>query len=109
MDQRTSARPPAAWGRQTCAFHPPPPVRSEEHTSELQSLTNLVCRLLLEKKNRAHSPRGFLAPHPDAQSRRTHSGSPTFHSHGSQNWRLREHHLRHTSRTQRDQDAQAGL
>src|SRR5262249_57573334 len=32
----------------------PPPmsqrVRSEEHTSELQSLTNVVCRLLLEKK-----------------------------------------------------------
>src|SRR5438046_4052511 len=26
-------------------------VRSEEHTSELQALTNLVCRLLLEKKN----------------------------------------------------------
>src|SRR5262249_56982094 len=26
------------------------PPRSEEHTSELQSLTNLVCRLLLEKK-----------------------------------------------------------
>src|SRR5438046_6936194 len=25
------------------------PIRSEEHTSELQSLTNLVCRLLLEK------------------------------------------------------------
>ena len=25
--------------------------RSEEHTSELQSLVNLVCRLLLEKKN----------------------------------------------------------
>src|SRR5262249_62035297 len=31
--------------------------RSEEHTSELQSLTNLVCRLLLEKKKmiEAHS------------------------------------------------------
>src|SRR2546427_9576841 len=27
------------------------PVRSEEHTSELQSQSNLVCRLLLEKKN----------------------------------------------------------
>src|SRR2546426_4325503 len=27
------------------------PVRSEEHTSELQSPCNLVCRLLLEKKN----------------------------------------------------------
>src|SRR5437016_11197916 len=29
-----------------------PGDRSEEHTSELQSLTNLVCRLLLEKKNK---------------------------------------------------------
>src|SRR5262249_58968489 len=28
--------------------------RSEEHTSELQSLTNLVCRLLLDKKNIHH-------------------------------------------------------
>src|SRR5258708_30830128 len=29
-----------------------PPVRSEEHTSELQSPDHLVCRLLLEKKKR---------------------------------------------------------
>src|SRR2546425_4525489 len=29
--------------------------RSEEHTSELQSLAYLVCRLLLEKKKRKHS------------------------------------------------------
>src|SRR5438132_6571205 len=29
---------------------PPPPERSEEHTSELQSHSDLVCRLLLEKK-----------------------------------------------------------
>src|SRR5256886_5693449 len=29
-----------------------PAPRSEEHTSELQSQSNLVCRLLLEKKNR---------------------------------------------------------
>src|SRR5690606_41057811 len=28
--------------------------RSEEHTSELQSRENLVCRLLLEKKNKKH-------------------------------------------------------
>src|SRR5205807_6884147 len=28
-----------------------PVIRSEEHTSELQSPCNLVCRLLLEKKN----------------------------------------------------------
>src|SRR5258708_2110955 len=33
-------------GVQTCAL----PIRSEEHTSELQSHLNLVCRLLLEKK-----------------------------------------------------------
>src|SRR5258706_9606711 len=30
-----------------------PAPRSEEHTSELQSLTNLVCRLLLEKKKKS--------------------------------------------------------
>src|SRR5688572_31017011 len=32
----------------------PPAVRSEEHTSELQSQSNLVCRLLLEKKKLTH-------------------------------------------------------
>src|SRR5256885_8688155 len=31
-------------------------IRSEEHTSELQSPCNLVCRLLLEKKNRCTTP-----------------------------------------------------
>src|SRR5439155_19977009 len=30
----------------------PPPTRSEEHTSELQSRGHLVCRLLLEKKKK---------------------------------------------------------
>src|SRR5688572_31634953 len=30
--------------------------RSEEHTSELQSQSNLVCRLLLEKKNNVTTP-----------------------------------------------------
>src|SRR5438093_4067246 len=34
---------------------PGPSRRSEEHTSELQSLTNLVCRLLLEKKNKTQN------------------------------------------------------
>src|SRR5262249_59921408 len=37
--------------------------RSEEHTSELQSLTNLVCRLLLEKKKPdTHSASPFRSP-----------------------------------------------
>src|SRR3989304_7882120 len=30
------------------------PIRSEEHTSELQSRLHLVCRLLLEKKKKTH-------------------------------------------------------
>src|SRR5256885_9652163 len=34
-----------------------PPMRSEEHTSELQSPCNLVCRLLLEKKKKKHITR----------------------------------------------------
>src|SRR5688572_31376113 len=32
-------------------------ARSEEHTSELQSQSNLVCRLLLEKKKKKHKHR----------------------------------------------------
>src|SRR5262249_59654030 len=36
------------------------PGRSEEHTSELQSLTNLVCRLLLEKKKTTPHTRRHL-------------------------------------------------
>src|SRR5436190_7125398 len=38
-------------------------MRSEEHTSELQSHSDLVCRLLLEKKKR-----NGRAEHPDQQS-----------------------------------------
>src|SRR5205814_8367494 len=36
----------------TAVGAPTPAARSEEHTSELQSLRHLVCRLLLEKKKR---------------------------------------------------------
>src|SRR5256714_12050372 len=43
-------------GRSCCA-------RSEEHTSELQSLAYLVCRLLLEKKNQATTAMHRLAVH----------------------------------------------
>src|SRR5437868_10423114 len=51
--------PPPGAGRLTGQHHhlhlprPPPRVRSEEHTSELQSRFDLVCRLLLEKKNQS--------------------------------------------------------
>src|SRR5256885_4759704 len=49
---------PCALSCRSCGSHPPrrrgtrPVHRSEEHTSELQSPCNLVCRLLLEKKKK---------------------------------------------------------
>src|SRR5438477_9530718 len=54
--QRVFRIPPASMpGRSLCARCPvrttTRQTRSEEHTSELQSHVNLVCRLLLEKKN----------------------------------------------------------
>src|SRR5207249_8401299 len=43
---------PLCAGVATRAAWPPRPARSEEHTSELQSRFDLVCRLLLEKKKK---------------------------------------------------------
>src|SRR2546427_210638 len=40
------------WGYFSRSAKPVVEVRSEEHTSELQSQSNLVCRLLLEKKKK---------------------------------------------------------
>src|SRR6266498_2915047 len=40
----------AQAGQEACVCNLTAPVRSEEHTSELQSRPHLVCRLLLEKK-----------------------------------------------------------
>src|SRR2546426_6360453 len=49
--------------RNLAALHPgSDETRSEEHTSELQSPCNLVCRLLLEKKNRVGRPLLFAVP-----------------------------------------------
>src|SRR5690606_41306093 len=57
--RRAGGRPPGAGrgevgGARRGPARPPPaaPVRSEEHTSELQSRENLVCRLWLEKKKK---------------------------------------------------------
>src|SRR2546430_11519561 len=41
----------------SCHFARPRKTRSEEHTAELQSQSNIVCRLLLEKKKRFRSRR----------------------------------------------------
>src|SRR5256885_2996122 len=54
---RATAAGPAAGcpAANADACGPSAPGRSEEHTSELQSPCNLVCRLLLEKKNNSVS------------------------------------------------------
>src|SRR5207302_9816819 len=51
-----SGRPTRPWQYAIARLMsvPPPSWRSEEHTSELQSRENLVCRLLLEKKKTQH-------------------------------------------------------
>src|SRR5882724_12218403 len=48
----SSTGPPIGWLVITRRAARPPWLRSEEHTSELQSLRHLVCRLLLEKKKK---------------------------------------------------------
>src|SRR2546422_6592044 len=49
---RPAPRPPTQRPVARPARAAPPALRSEEHTSELQSRLHLVCRLLLEKKKK---------------------------------------------------------
>src|SRR2546430_4017665 len=53
-NSKPAPRPSASIRRYTSPNCPAP--RSEEHTSELQSQSNLVCRLLLEKKKKLLEP-----------------------------------------------------
>src|SRR2546430_10103850 len=54
---RSPRRPRRAYDQVAGSARPACTVRSEEHTSELQSQSNLECRLLLEKKKAIH---GFI-------------------------------------------------
>src|SRR5688572_30961022 len=58
------ARAPGRGARRRAAYGPAASrrleLRSEEHTSELQSQSNLVCRLLLEKKKNFNSSTGLI-------------------------------------------------
>src|SRR4029077_14938234 len=56
------SRTSRCWPRRSCQPVRPAGARhrSEEHTSELQSHLNLVCRLLLEKKKIHTQPSGFV-------------------------------------------------
>src|SRR3712207_7204497 len=51
-----------------------PDVRSEEHTSELQSRQYLVCRLLLEKKKKTETATQQTQEH-------SHTDNPAYHHH----------------------------
>src|SRR2546430_12537800 len=66
--RRRSSAPPGHAVPVSASPHPrrrSAVARSEEHTSELQSQSNLVCRLLLEKKkqNQNSDPQKFTRPH----------------------------------------------
>src|SRR5258708_31867769 len=50
-------------------------MRSEEHTSELQSPDHLVCRLLLEKKNKKRKKKAGIAYHTPEPSVPRHASS----------------------------------
>src|ERR1035438_4849289 len=65
-----------------------PADRSEEHTSELQSLRHLVCRLLLEKKKKpSFSSLAISADRP--QSGRVHAFSRVPYAWRFRSWRSR--------------------
>src|SRR6266496_6346336 len=70
---RSHRRAPPRPRPPLCLLPQRPPMRSEEHTSELQSRRELVCRLLLEKQK--HSSYADIAPSHDLihQMERTHT------------------------------------
>src|SRR3989454_6091148 len=68
MTRSTMPTLPRCW--KTLTRKRPRPARSEEHTSELQSPCNLVCRLLLEKKKKSNiniidAPKLVVVPYRD--------------------------------------------
>src|SRR5438874_8072090 len=65
---------PQRRGRTRRRCGPDPHPRSEEHTSELQSRRDLVCRLLLEKKKKFHTININVALH-YSQSRMPEQGA----------------------------------
>src|SRR5256885_12019919 len=69
FSQTRQSRPFITRFRIICTFPGLSKLRSEEHTSELQSPCNLVCRLLLEKKNHHIAPASL---HRDLRDRRPH-------------------------------------
>src|SRR2546430_6534453 len=66
--KRAHSEPRASGSLPPCRWRPRSPMpRSEEHTSELQSQSNLVCRLLLEKKKTSQAKPSFVFFADDAE------------------------------------------
>src|SRR5260221_10271462 len=63
-----AALPAFQWSVHPCRRRRNRRSRSEEHTSELQSHSDLVCRLLLEKKKETADRRRRLLPHEPARA-----------------------------------------
>src|SRR5207302_3061229 len=61
LSNRCAAHPSASATHNVLSTQDVICARSEEHTSELQSRENLVCRLLLEKNNTATKCRGMVS------------------------------------------------
>src|SRR2546430_10619304 len=94
MTDREEARPPTRFGFVAVDRERLVVARSEEHTSELQSQSNLVCRLLLEKKkkNMHITLRRYLTVRA-ASAQVVYRGSNLKAGHGPQP-RPQHHHLR---------------
>src|SRR2546430_5385140 len=60
-DRAADRRDLGVHQREPRPLHPDADGRSEEHTSELQSQSNLVCRLLLEKKKKLKQTQNTVA------------------------------------------------
>src|SRR2546430_4581857 len=69
----------SAWAVRNVVLPAPVPFRSEEHTSELQSQSNLVCRLLLEKKKKAGTLCDHCHPHPSLDASPSNKPLPPLH------------------------------
>src|SRR5438034_1543319 len=78
---RSCRRPRSRARASSSGLAPCPPARSEEHTSELQSHSDLVCRLLLEKKKKKRIDTIYIAiiqKYVDRSTEQQHSQASTL-------------------------------
>src|ERR1035441_2691551 len=94
-----AAAPSPLWARAKSTST----IRSEEHTSELQSLRHLVCRLLLEKKSLHRSELGHFLRN-GRPPRSTLFPYTTLFRSGERRWRPHRHRSGHARKARRQSD-----